>query len=56
MNKTEILDILYDNSKNDWLFKKANQIRKNNVGDAIYLRGLIEISNICKRQCKYCGL
>ena len=56
MNKQEIIDILSDNTKNDWLFKEADQIRHENVGDEVHLRGLIEFSNICKRQCKYCGL
>lgn len=56
MNKQEIIDILNDNSKNDWLFKEADKVRHENVGDEIHLRGLIEFSNICKRQCKYCGL
>ena len=56
MNKQEIIDILSDSSKNDWLFKEANRIRYENVGDEVHLRGLIEFSNICKRQCKYCGL
>ena len=56
MNKQEIIDILSDDSKNDWLFKEADRIRKENVGDEIHLRGLIEFSNICKRSCKYCGL
>ena len=56
MNKQELVDILSDNSKNDWLFKEADRIRHENVGDEVHLRGLIEFSNICKRQCKYCGL
>jgi biotin synthase len=56
MNKQEIIDILSDNSKNDWLFKEADRIRRENVGDEIHLRALIEFSNICKRQCLYCGL
>lgn len=56
MKKQEIIDILSDNSKNDWLFKEADQVRRENVGDEVHLRGLIEFSNICKRQCKYCGL
>ena len=56
MEKQELIDILSDNSKNDWLFKEADRIRKENVGDEVHLRGLIEFSNICKRQCKYCGL
>ncbi len=56
MNKKEILDILQDNTNNEQLFKKADKIRHDNVGDDVHLRGLIEFSNICKRQCKYCGL
>ena len=56
MNKQEIIDILQDNTKNDWLFKEADKIRRENVGDEIHLRALIEFSNICKRQCLYCGL
>ena len=56
MNKQEIIDILYDDSKSDWLFKEADRIRRENVGDEIHLRALIEFSNICKRQCLYCGL
>ena len=56
MHKQEIIDILSDSSKNDWLFKEADRVRRVNVGDEIHLRGLIEFSNICKCQCKYCGL
>lgn len=56
MTKQEIVAILRDESKNDWLFKEADRIRHKNVGDEIHLRALIEFSNICKRQCKYCGL
>ena len=56
MNKQEIIDILSDNSKNERLFKEADNVRRANVGDEVHLRGLIEFSNICKRQCKYCGL
>ena len=56
MNKQEIIEILSDDTKNDWLFRQADKVRHENVGDEVHLRGLIEFSNICKRQCKYCGL
>lgn len=56
LTKEEITKILYDDSKNDWLFNFADKIRKENVGDEVHLRGLIEFSNVCKRLCKYCGL
>ena len=38
------------------MFSYADKVRKENVGDEVHLRGLIEFSNICKRTCKYCGL
>lgn len=34
----------------------ADAIRRKHVGDAVHLRGLIEISNHCRRACLYCGL
>lgn len=55
-SKNEVIEILKDNSQNDWLFSLADKIRQENVGDEVHLRGLIEFSNICKRTCKYCGL
>ena len=30
--------------------------RKAVYGDAVYIRGLIEISNICRKDCTYCGI
>ncbi|NLW83908.1 MAG: [FeFe] hydrogenase H-cluster radical SAM maturase HydE [Phycisphaerae bacterium] len=38
------------------LWAEADAVRKAHVGDAVHLRGLIEISNYCIRQCAYCGL
>jgi biotin synthase len=55
-SKKELIDILKDDSQNSWLFSYADKVRKDNVGDEVHLRGLIEFSNICKRNCKYCGL
>ncbi len=54
--KQELIDILRDDSQNDWLFSFADKVRRENVGDEVHLRGLIEFSNICKGMCKYCGL
>ena len=54
--KEKIIAILKDNTQNEWLFSLADEIRKENVGDEVHLRGLIEFSHICRRQCKYCGL
>jgi len=38
------------------LWRRADAVRREWVGDAIHLRGLIEISNHCVRGCAYCGL
>jgi biotin synthase len=38
------------------LFAAADHVRKKNVGDEIFLRGIIEFSNYCERNCLYCGL
>ena len=55
-SKSEIINLLKDESQNDWLFSYADKIRQKYVGDKVHLRGLIEFSNICKCTCKYCGL
>jgi len=38
------------------LFRKANQVKKQHSGNVVYLRGLIELSNICRKDCLYCGI
>lgn len=40
----------------DRLWQQANEARRNNVGNEVWLRGLIEISNHCVRSCAYCGI
>jgi len=38
------------------LWKAANNARAKHVGNAVHLRGLLEISNYCIRKCTYCGI
>ncbi len=38
------------------LAEKAVEKRKEVYGNDVYIRGLIEISNICKNDCHYCGI
>lgn len=45
-----------DSRKLQQLWDLADQTRKENVGDEVHLRGLLEISNYCVRKCKYCGI
>lgn len=57
-NQTQVLQWLRedDPEKLDELFSLADQVRRENTGDGIHLRGLIEVSNQCSRDCAYCGL
>ncbi len=37
-------------------FKKSHEVREKTVGSKVYFRGLIEFSNICSKDCFYCGI
>jgi len=56
LDKDEILELLQNDDINEELFKAADEIRQQYLGDYVHLRGLIEFTNICKRNCMYCGL
>ena len=45
-----------DATRLEELWRLADAARRRHVGDAVHLRGLIEISNRCGRLCGYCGL
>lgn len=55
-NKKEIISLLSDEINQSKLFNNADTIRQKNVGNDVYLRGLIEFSNICRNNCLYCGI
>jgi biotin synthase len=40
----------------DRLYHEADAVRRHHVGNAVHLRGLVEISSHCARRCAYCGL
>lgn len=56
LSKDELLVLLSTNDYDMEIFSAANRVRKKYVGDEIYLRALIEFSNICRNSCQYCGL
>lgn len=56
LSHSEIVEILKNETCNDYLFKAADYVRKNRVGDAVHLRALIEFTNICGQNCLYCGI
>ena len=57
LNRKEIIQLLSLPAKYlPDLFAAADKVRKEQVGDEIFLRGIIEFSNHCERNCLYCGL
>jgi len=58
MNRVQIINWLLENdsARLEKLWHDADSVRRTHVGDAVHLRGLLEFSNHCARQCYYCGL
>ncbi len=38
------------------LFKRADKVRQEMMGDEVFLRGIVEFSNVCANRCAYCGI
>lgn len=38
------------------MFQAADAVRRECMGDEVYLRGIVEFSNICANDCLYCGI
>jgi len=57
ITKEELADLLQSTGEqSDWIFHQAVAIKKEYIGDKVYFRGLIELSNICSKNCFYCGI
>lgn len=54
LDKSEIIQLL--SCDDEYLLIAADIVRKKYKGDAVHVRGLIEFSNICRQNCKYCGI
>ncbi|HIS27279.1 MAG TPA: [FeFe] hydrogenase H-cluster radical SAM maturase HydE [Candidatus Pullilachnospira intestinigallinarum] len=38
------------------LFARAGRVREAVYGKKVYIRGLVEVSNVCRNDCYYCGI
>jgi biotin synthase len=57
LKREDIVELLaLPGSYTPQLLEAADRVRKEQVGDEIFLRGIIEFSNTCERNCLYCGL
>jgi biotin synthase len=45
-----------DPEKVSRLYREADRTRKEFMGDEVHIRGIVEFSNTCRRDCLYCGL
>ncbi len=55
MTKQEIMGLIQTPVAEE-LFGRADRVREDCCGPEVHLRGIIEFSNYCKRNCLYCGL
>lgn len=55
--REEIVRILAANEdETKLLLEYAQELRIKHIGNEVYLRGLIEITNTCSKDCYYCGI
>lgn len=56
--KENIIELLDEKDQNrvQQLYDDAFRTKIDNVGNKVYLRGLVEITNICRKNCLYCGI
>lgn len=56
-SRHDIIEMLRsEGEQKNELFRRAAEVKSTTVGEGIYLRGLIEYSNICRKNCYYCGI
>ncbi|HOY85304.1 MAG TPA: [FeFe] hydrogenase H-cluster radical SAM maturase HydE [Candidatus Syntrophosphaera sp.] len=57
-NRDELIRMLTltDPAEIEELYALAYEVKKQQVGTKVYFRGLIELSNICAKNCYYCGI
>jgi biotin synthase len=58
MTRSRIIEklSLSDKSSLKALYAEAHAVKISTIGNKVYLRGLIEFSNICSKNCYYCGI
>jgi len=57
LSKEDIVVLLKATGKDrQLLFEKSNEVKKEHIGNNTYYRGLVEFSNICAKDCFYCGI
>ena len=56
-NQDELAELLaLEEDQWDIIYHEADKVRRQQAGDQVQIRAIIEFSNYCKRRCAYCGL
>jgi len=45
-----------DEDSQEYLIEKSHETRMRTYGNKVFMRGLIEFTNYCKKNCEYCGI
>ena len=58
MNRNEIIEKLSLSEAEQLaaLYAEADAVKSSTIGNKVYFRGLIEFSNVCAKNCYYCGI
>jgi len=56
LTDNELLTLITKRGEEEYLFSLARSRQREYYGNKIFIRGLIEISNICRNNCFYCGI
>lgn len=58
LTKQQMIEVFQseDQALIEELYKQAYAVKEQNVGNKVYFRGIIELSNICDKDCFYCGI
>ena len=56
MSDETLASFLNGSEWDESLFLTADRVRRENYGDRVFLRGLIEFTNYCRNDCYYCGI
>jgi biotin synthase len=57
LDKKDIVELLRSEGADRLLlFKRSGEVKEKHIGNKVWLRGLIEFSNICGKDCLYCGI
>jgi len=57
LTKEDIIHLLKcEGDERSLLFKRSSKIKEKYIGRKVWFRGLIEFSNVCGKDCLYCGI